>query len=569
MRNKFNVFMLVSLFTVAANCNLHGDTEHEMRIDLTGSLGYISKIDKEHHFMSFDFVMPFFRTNNSLTFFSFMGVGHRFLFNQKWILGGYGFYDSLTIGDKKHLRRLTFGAEALSKHLEFRSNVYIPIGKKAYELYNHKIHDIRYNPNLGYTKFSFYHQRIIEKALAGFDVEVGGSLPRLSRLELFAAYYYFNADGVDAIHGVRIRSVFRVAGWLSIGGEVNYDHARGFSSYVSLKLSGDWVIGAGKRRPSNWVNRKVMMVPVRRLDIDNAVEIQKTEVQSEVFQGRVAAIYPVGTSNNGHRLINENVPVFFDSMDKLVNAFEIMGHDLFSQSGVDDMVFIDLNRQAAGNDSIALQSVKEATAAMSVAQAFQQPKLAVRFRAPVDAMLGEYGLMDDDFDALSRADKARVLNTFIKRDFSPANLNFMKNNNIDYENVVQIYQHPYPQNRPTGSAYLNIGNVENSGVDGATTGVIREIDGVIYVYGEPFGHNGGIIKEPQGVLGLTALGTDQDKLAQIHRCHNIQNQDGNPEGGQYRMNGLRSDPGYPGLTANIVKGYMTGVFLKSLRDLQN
>lgn len=658
MLNRLNIFFFVSSFVVAVSGSVSASASvYKARVEVTGKLGYSSKPGAKRNTARVGLILPVFQRANTLTFLSAIGfhdttkhlegnvgIGHRFLFNQAWILGGYGFYDLRKTENNNLLQQLTFGVEAISKNLEFRTNLYIPVGKKSYELSNHNIGDIKYSPNLGHTKFSFYHKKKIEKALTGFDVEVGGSLPRFSRVEAFVAYYHFDAKGVDTIDGVRIRGSLHATNWLSIEGEVNCDTVRRLTSYAGLKVALN--IGAGKTKNSDWIGRKMTMLPVRDVDIVHGIETQKSQNHYKIFQGRVAAAFAGGTFNSDDIIHAKNVPILFNKdMSNLMHDAESIGDAVFNQHGVDDIVVIGLENQA---NSITLESLRSAlykkraatraearrnleailrqdqedrrmaedlvrqynaerlqqeerdrvyaqqlqrrfnqefpgvdveedalevapeqvpTAASAPAVPVdQEPELAPRFRVNVDAILGEYGLMDDAFDSLSHADKTRVLGIFISRDFSPENLNFMKGKDIDYENVLAIYRHPCPQNRSTGTAYLNIGNSDGDGPM-TTTGVRTENDGVTYVYAEPFGHTGGIVKEPQGILGLTALGTDQDKLSQIHRCHDIQYPDYNVDGRSYRMDNLRSDPGYPGLTGDIVRDYMTSVFRRTLHDL--
>lgn len=55
-----------------------------------------------------------------------LGLGYRTILNEDWIIGGYGFYDRRQSPTGNHYDQTTFGAEAFTKHLDLRANIYIP-----------------------------------------------------------------------------------------------------------------------------------------------------------------------------------------------------------------------------------------------------------------------------------------------------------------------------------------------------------------------------------------------------------------------------------------------------------
>jgi len=55
-----------------------------------------------------------------------LGLGYRTILNEDWIIGGYGFYDRRRSPTGNHYDQATFGAEAFTRHLDLRANVYIP-----------------------------------------------------------------------------------------------------------------------------------------------------------------------------------------------------------------------------------------------------------------------------------------------------------------------------------------------------------------------------------------------------------------------------------------------------------
>ncbi|NQY42319.1 MAG: inverse autotransporter beta domain-containing protein, partial [Legionellales bacterium] len=189
------------------------DSGFKPRIELTGKLGYSSKKGGSRNIGRIGFVLPVFQKMDSVLFLSLIGMqdtakhiegnfglGFRKLVNSRWILGGYGFYDLRKTQNNNLLSQATFGVEALSKDIEFRSNIYVPFGI-AYELGENNIYRVNYNPNTRVANLNVSANKTVEKALAGFDIEAGGNIPGIDRFELFGGYYYFFGKDVETIKG--------------------------------------------------------------------------------------------------------------------------------------------------------------------------------------------------------------------------------------------------------------------------------------------------------------------------------------------------------------------------------
>lgn len=76
------------------------------------------------------------------------------------------------------------------------------------------------------------------------------------------------------------------------------------------------------------------------------------------------------------------------------------------------------------------------------------------------------------------------------------------------EKIINVLLHPCPQNRTTGSEYVHRGK---EGVE--------YNNNAYFVYSMPFGFNGGIAVEQQGIFSFTSFSSDEGKHAQITRCH--------------------------------------------------
>ncbi|NQY41727.1 MAG: inverse autotransporter beta domain-containing protein [Legionellales bacterium] len=279
MKNRLftSLSVLLSLFCVSMSHSAEEVTGYETRIELTGKIGYSSKKTSKRNIGRLGFVVPMFQKLDShLGYVTLIGmadsakhvegnfgVGYRSFINPAWILGEYVFYDLRSTENNNLLSQVTIGLEAFSKNLEFRINGYIPT-KKKYELKNYNHYKASYNKHRNYTQYSVNNKKVIEQGVPGFDIEIGGSHRRLSRVELFAAYYYFNGKDLQSTIGGRLRSNIHLYHWLTTELEVNYDNNRGFVSYLGLRLG--WTLGKNSAYKS-WSQIKMTQLPVRDIDI--------------------------------------------------------------------------------------------------------------------------------------------------------------------------------------------------------------------------------------------------------------------------------------------------------------
>ena len=164
-----------------------------------------------------------------------LGIGYRHLY-ENWILGGYAFAERRDSPDGNTFNQLSFGVEALSNVWDARINGYLPdpASKRLKSLDQANLTSPLLAVRLGQ-----------ERALAGFDAELGRrvSITRDSRL-YGGAFYFFDADNFRGTSGTRLRFESRfydlgaigVGSRLTLGAELSYDSDREFRIAGSLRL---------------------------------------------------------------------------------------------------------------------------------------------------------------------------------------------------------------------------------------------------------------------------------------------------------------------------------------------
>lgn len=116
------------------------------------------------------------------------GIGYRRLVrNDTWLLGVNTFYDYEAL--REHAR-VGFGGEALSAYAEARANGYLGISHTR-------------------TIQSDGATTNVERAVSGYDVEVGAPIPHYSRLKLFGGYEWYDFKKFKDREGWTVRAEYR------------------------------------------------------------------------------------------------------------------------------------------------------------------------------------------------------------------------------------------------------------------------------------------------------------------------------------------------------------------------
>jgi len=176
-----------------------------------------------------------------------IGLGFRRIIqgtdNDDWIWGIYGFYDRLKSSTDNQFNQGTFGAELLKTNFELRGNIYLP-ENRSYIVGSRTVSSV----SLSGTTVMERNQSLVarERALPGFDAEVGYGfdMGKKDKLWVHAGYFNFNHSDAPEIAGPRLRlhcelnDVFGMPeSTLAIGVEVQHDKIRKNDTFACISLS--------------------------------------------------------------------------------------------------------------------------------------------------------------------------------------------------------------------------------------------------------------------------------------------------------------------------------------------
>lgn len=262
-----------------------------------------------------DLFVPIMQDNDSLAFFNLrgqldnksndefnIGFGFRQLCSN-WILGGYAYFDRRSTSNNNTFTQGSVGFEALSNTWDFRANGYIPEPdtKRIKSLDTVAVLDSSIGVRLGQ-----------ERALPGFDAEVGYKLPFLGDARIYAGGYHFDAKGFDNISGPRGRFEMRFhdlpflskGSRLTLGVEVTHDDARDTQAFglVQLRIP----FGIGRRKTSRTLTsleRRMTDPVIKDVDIISSVSLGNSIAARFSSGTAISSIVTVNASDNA----NDNV----------------------------------------------------------------------------------------------------------------------------------------------------------------------------------------------------------------------------------------------------------------------
>lgn len=201
-----------------------------------------------------DLFVPFAQTGTSLLFANVrarldddsdqegnFGLGFRHMLDSGWNLGVYGYFDRRRTSYDNYFNQATFGGEMLGRDWDFRANAYLPFGDRVKDV------DSLNTAELSGATVLFRGGE--ERALAGFDAEVGWRVPLWSaednqQLRVYVGGFRFDDDVVKAVAGPRLRAeltAYQVPGlWdgarLTLGAEYQHDDVRGSQGFAMVRL---------------------------------------------------------------------------------------------------------------------------------------------------------------------------------------------------------------------------------------------------------------------------------------------------------------------------------------------
>ncbi len=130
------------------------------------------------------------------------GGGYRHLFGDDFLIAGGNFYwDSRHSVHNNRLNQLGFGAEALTKWVDFRSNFYLA-------LTDEQLISSSSSFRFASTSINRITSKTFEEPLSGFDYEGGVLVPIVSRwleTRAYAGGFYYDSDLGDNLYGFRSR----------------------------------------------------------------------------------------------------------------------------------------------------------------------------------------------------------------------------------------------------------------------------------------------------------------------------------------------------------------------------
>jgi hypothetical protein len=208
-----------------------------------------------------------------------LGLGVRHMLESGWNLGAYGYVDRRRSPDTGfYYHQATFGAEALGRDWDLRTNAYRPQGTRVREV----------STTPGVSSAALAGTSILvttsagltqeERALKGFDGELGWRTPLFDseaarQLRLYAGGYRFSDDTLK-VQGPRVRAELALEDltWfgpgtaLYLGAEAQHDGARGDQTFLSLRLRIPLGKESARATPLSAQERR-MAAPVMR-DVD-------------------------------------------------------------------------------------------------------------------------------------------------------------------------------------------------------------------------------------------------------------------------------------------------------------
>ncbi|KZB60308.1 inverse autotransporter beta domain-containing protein [Thalassospira sp. MCCC 1A02491] len=244
----FSTLLTPAIQTTAQAQNYTVGDKWQPHIDLEGKPGTKRSLGET------DLFLPLWQDDDTLLFGSFrarmddndsregnFGLALREMLDSGWNIGGYGYFDHRKSPYGNSFNQATLGLEALSFDWDLRANTYLPFGRT--EQYADEV------ATADFTGASLVYRAGIERAMKGFDAEIGWRVPIFEddanqQLRIYGGGYRFTDDIAKTVQGPRGRfdltfdeTPFLWAGSrLSIGAEIQHDDPRGTQSFALFRL---------------------------------------------------------------------------------------------------------------------------------------------------------------------------------------------------------------------------------------------------------------------------------------------------------------------------------------------
>jgi hypothetical protein len=211
-----------------------------------GAVDFHTKVGNERTIGSVDVMIPLQQDENNMLFLDTrgiftnqdttegnVGIGYRCknCISKNWIFGGYAFWDRRRSQYDNYFSQATIGAEILSDTWDVRINGYQPMSEKR--LISQSASSAALSPD---GSVLIDNGQVFEKALRGYDIEVGRRLDAEGNTWAHLAFYKFGGWGDPNIDGMRLRLYSDVTDWLRLGAETMYDSPRGHTSFAEMRI---------------------------------------------------------------------------------------------------------------------------------------------------------------------------------------------------------------------------------------------------------------------------------------------------------------------------------------------
>lgn len=237
-----------------------------------------------------------------------LGLGFRQIIADEIIVGAYGFFDQRTTSNDNTFNQATLGVEALTEDFDLRANAYIA-EKDAKSIRNAAGTAVLQNNQI-------FVRGQAERALSGFDAEIGYKLPLgLDDMEfrVYGGGYHFDASNTRDVSGPRVRAEMRIddisflgdGSRFTLGAEAQDDDVRGeqYFGMARLRIPFSTLLGGRRSDDISPLERRMTERVQRDVDVvtgatTGALEAAVNPLTGQAF-GNIAFANATGGGSGG------------------------------------------------------------------------------------------------------------------------------------------------------------------------------------------------------------------------------------------------------------------------------
>lgn len=221
-------------------------------------------------------------TNNALE--GNFGIGVRKMYKDN-IIGAFGFYDIRKSKRGNVIHQATFGGEWFREYFEFRANLYLP-QQKQFSLGSETASNVDQRGST--VEITNSSSEKFEKALRGFDLEIGGQAPFLDSLSARLAWYRFAAEKEHSYmqdrNGVRGVVGYKFDDHIQVDAEVSYDNDRKSNYFLGLKLGYNFDKNNTDYSKLTRLEKKMTSIPIRDIDAVVTEGSKRTVISNAIIE---------------------------------------------------------------------------------------------------------------------------------------------------------------------------------------------------------------------------------------------------------------------------------------------